>query len=50
MPRAGSLYRPYGADRFFLADDPEITFRFQDAARQSVVFQDYRSPMVGARA
>ncbi len=50
FPRPGSLYRPFGEDGFFLADDPEVTFRFADAARRAVILQDYRSPMVGTRA
>jgi D-alanyl-D-alanine carboxypeptidase len=49
FPQAGSLYRPFGEDRFFLAADPEVTFRFADASRRTVILQDYRSPMVGTR-
>ncbi|HEY9218701.1 MAG TPA: serine hydrolase domain-containing protein [Phenylobacterium sp.] len=50
FPRLGSLFRPYGEDRFFLADDPEVTFRFTDETRRAVILQDYRTSMTGTRA
>jgi hypothetical protein len=49
FPRPGGLFRPFGQDRFFLADDPEISFEFADATRETVILQDYRSPLVGMR-
>lgn len=50
FPSPGSVYLPFDDDRFFLADDPEVTFRFTDRTRRSVMLQDYRTPMLGARA
>ncbi|HEY1750737.1 MAG TPA: serine hydrolase domain-containing protein [Caulobacteraceae bacterium] len=42
----GGVYRPFGDDRFFLADDPEITLVFEG---DRVTLTDYRQPMVGER-
>jgi D-alanyl-D-alanine carboxypeptidase len=49
FPWPGSLYRPFGEDCFFLAGDPEITFRFVDKTRRSVILHDHRTPLVGTR-
>jgi hypothetical protein len=49
FPEAGSFWRAFGDDRFFLEADPEVSFRFEDESRGAVVLYDYRSPMTGRR-
>ena len=52
FPRPRSLYRPLAEDAVFLADDPEVTLKFEDlqgGAWQRVQFRAYGEPAVGVR-